>query len=211
MGESPRWLGERFWSAALAALTFGCVGLDDLGEWFHSVPMQKIFLVAHLAAVLFAALALWSMRHERRSTAATRLEWALAPAFAVVAAAVLLIVSPGKRFELWVIAIVLGFAVGLAAGIVPKAIKDFAQELVCIKRTWDGTIAAALLLLLALTRFVTTELMARPSGGYGVLGAAAAFLAAYLTGRMLTLLFYNAPKTIHLDMVRGEPSGRLNS
>ena len=73
-----------------------------------------------------------------------------------------------------------------------------------VKRTWDGTIAAALLLLLALLRFVTTELLARPSGGYGVLGAAAAFLAAYLSGRVITLLFYNAPKTIHLDMIRGQ-------
>ena len=33
---------------------------------------------------------------------------------------------------------------------------------------------------------------------------AAAFLAAYLTGRVVTLLFYSAPKTIHLDMIRGE-------
>ena len=73
-----------------------------------------------------------------------------------------------------------------------------------VKRTWDGTIAAALLLLLALVRFVTTELMARPSDGYGVLGAATAFLAAYLTGRVITLLFYNAAKTTHLDMVRGQ-------
>jgi hypothetical protein len=166
--------------------------------------MQMIFLVAHLAAVLLAVLALWSMRHELSGVAATRLEWALGPALAVVAAAVLLIVSPGKRFELWAIAIVAGVALGLVAGVLPKAIKDFALDLVRIKRRWDGVIVAALLLLLALTRFVTTELLARPSGKYGVLGAAAAFLAAYLAGRAITLLFYNAPKAIHLDMVRGQ-------
>ena len=151
-----------------------------------------------------AALALWSMRRELSETASSRFEWGLPPALAVVKAAVLLIVSPGKRFELWAIAIAAGFEIGLAAGTLPRAIKDFALELVRIKRTWDGTIAAALLLLLALVRFVTTELMGRQSGGYGVLGAAAAFLAAYLTGRVITLLFYNAPRTIHLDMTRGQ-------
>ena len=129
--------------------------------------MQILF---HLAAVLLAA-SLWSMRHELSETAAGRFEWLLPPALAVVTATVLLIVSPGKRFELWVIAIAVGFAIGLGAGMVPTAIKDFSLELVRIKRTWDGTIAATLLLLLAMTRFVTTELMGRQSGGYGVLGA----------------------------------------
>jgi len=28
-------------------------------------------------------------------------------------------------------------------------------------------------------------------------------MAAYVSGRAITLLFYNAPKTIHLDMIRG--------
>jgi hypothetical protein len=166
--------------------------------------MQTIFLVAHLAAVLLAALAFWSMRHELCETVANRFEWMLPAVLAIVTATVLLIVSPGKRFELWLIAIAVGFAIGLGAGMLPRAIKDFSLELVRIKRRWDGTIAAGLLLLLALVRFVTTELMGRQSGGYGVLGAVAAFLAAYLTGRVITLLFYNAPRTIHLDMVRGQ-------
>jgi hypothetical protein len=178
--------------------------LNDLEEWLHEFPMQTILLVAHLVAVLLAGLALWSMRHELGETAATRLEWLVPPALAVATATVLLIVSPGKRFELWAVAVAVGFALGLGAGMLLRAIKDFALELVRIKRTWDGTIAAALLFLLALVRFVSTELMGRQSGGYGVLGAAAAFLAAYLTGRAVTLLFYNAPRTIHLDMVRGE-------
>lgn len=181
-----------------------CVGPDHLEEWFHNLPMQILFLVAHLAAVLLAALALWATRHELYETASNRFDWLFPPALAVATAAVLLIVSPGKRFELWVIAIAVGFAVGLGAGMLPTAIKDFSLELVRIKRTWDGTIAAGLLLLLALIRFVSTELMGRQSGGYGVLAAAAAFLAAYLIGRAITLLFYNAPKTIHLDMIRGE-------
>ena len=166
---------------------------------------MKIFLVAHLAAIVLAALALWSMRHELSEKAASRFDWFLPPALAIVVAAILLIVSPGKRFELWAIAIVVGLAIGLGVGTILVAVKDFGLELVRITRSWDGTIAAVLLLLLALVRFVTSELMARPSGGYGVLGAAAAFLAAYLTGRVLTLLFYNAPRTVHLDMVRGEP------
>ena len=62
--------------------------------------MNTILLVAHLAAVLLAALALWSMRHELSEKAANRVEWMLPPALAVAAAAVLLVVSPGKRFEL---------------------------------------------------------------------------------------------------------------
>lgn len=166
--------------------------------------MQIIFLVAHLAAVLLAGLALWSTRHELSETATGRFGWLLPPALAAVTAAVLLVVSPGKRFELWVIAIAVGLVLGLGGGLLPTAIKDFSLELVRIKRTWDGTIAAALLLLLALARFVTTELMGRHSAGYGVLGAAAALIAAYLTGRAITLLFYNAPRTIHLDMVAGQ-------
>jgi len=165
--------------------------------------MQTLFLVAHLAAVLLASLALWSMRHELNETAANRFEWLLPPALAVATATVLLVVSPGKRFELWTVAIGVGLAVGLGAGMLPTAIKDFSLELVRIKRAWDGTIAAGLLLLLALARFVSTELMGRQSGGYGVLAAAASFLAAYLAGRAVTLLFYNAPRTVHLDMVRG--------
>ena len=44
--------------------------------------------------------------------------------------------------------------------------------------------------------------MNRPSGKFGVLGAGAAFLAAYLTGRAITLWFYTAPQTIHLDMTK---------
>jgi len=166
--------------------------------------MKIILLVAHLAAVLLAALALWSMRHELTQKPVTRLELALPPALATVVAAVLLIVSPGKRFELWTLAIAAGLVIGLVAGMVLKVVKDFAQKLVRVYRTWDGVGAAALLLLLALARIVTSDLMTRQSGQFGVLGAAAAFLAAYLSGRAITVHFYTAPKTIHLDMVRGE-------
>jgi len=130
--------------------------------------------------------------------------------FAIVTAAILLIVSPGKRFELWTVGIVAGLAIGLVMGTTLKVIKDFARQLVRANRTWDGVIAAALLLLLALARVVTSDLMDRQSGKFGVLGAAAAFLAAYLTGRAVTLHFYTAPKSIHLDMVRGQRrQGRL--
>jgi len=166
--------------------------------------VKTVFLLSHLSAVLLAALALWSMRHELTERAATRLEWALPPVLAVVVAAVLLIVSPGKRFELWTVGIVAGLAIGLVMGTALEAIKDFARGLVRVNRTWDGLAAAALLLLVALARVVTSDLMDRPSGKFGVLGAAAAFLAAYLTGRCITLHLYTAPKSIHLDMIRGE-------
>ena len=47
---------------------------------------------------------------------------------------------------------------------------------------------------------ITSDLMNRPSGKFGVLGAAAAFLAAYLLTRAIAIWFYTAPQSIHLDM-----------
>src|SRR5882724_2231738 len=131
--------------------------------------MKTTFLVAHLGAVLLAALALWSMRHELSEKAANRFEWMLPPMLAIVVAAVLLIVSPGKRFELWTLAIAAGLVIGLVAGMVLRVVKDFAQNLVRVYRTWDGAGAAALLLLLALARFVASDLTTRQSGQFGVL------------------------------------------
>jgi hypothetical protein len=165
---------------------------------------MTVFLLFHLTAVLLAALALWSMRHELSERAATRLQWVLPPALSVVVAAILLIVSPGKRFELWTVGIVAGFAIGLVMGTTPVVIKDFARELVRPNRAWDGVAASTLLLLLTIARVITSDLMDRPSGKFGVLGATAAFVAAYLVGRVITLLFYTAPKSIHLDMNRGQ-------
>jgi len=95
-------------------------------------------------------------------------------------------------------------AIGLIAGTMLKVEMDFAQKLVRTGRpTWDGVAAAALLLLLTVARLVTSDLMNRSSGKFGVLGAAAVFLAAYLAGRLITVLAYSAPKSIHRDMVRG--------
>lgn len=165
---------------------------------------MTLSLVLHLVAVVLAALALWSMRHEISERATRRSRWALPVLFAVATAAVLLYVSPGKRPELWLLCIGGGFVVGLGAGMAPTPIKDFSRNLVLVHRTWDGVAAAALLLLLAVTRFVTTDLMGRESHGFGVLGGLAMFVAAYLAGRFITLQFYTAPRSIHLDMVEGE-------
>jgi hypothetical protein len=164
---------------------------------------MSLLLIARLTAVLLSALALWSMRHELTEKPATRLEWARAPVLAAIAATVLLIVSPGKRFELWTVSILAGLAIGAAAGAILNVDKDFERKLVRVRRTFDGVGAAALLLLLALARFVTSDLMTRQSGRFGVLGAAAVFLAAFLVGRVVTLRYYAAPRAIHLDMVRG--------
>ncbi|UYN95909.1 MAG: hypothetical protein KIT25_02900 [Enhydrobacter sp.] len=143
------------------------------------------------------------MRHELSEKAATRLQWALGPALAVIVATVLLIVSPGKRFELWTVSIMAGLALGVAAGAILNADKDFERKLVRVRRTWDGLAATGLLLVLALSRFVTSDLMSRQSGRFGVLGAAAAFLAAFLVGRVIMLRYYTAPRSIHLDMLPG--------
>jgi hypothetical protein len=170
--------------------------------------MNSVAPILHISAVLLAALALWSMRHEFTENAVARREWAFGPVLAVVVAAVLLIVSPGKRFELWAAAIVVGLGLGAGAGMMLKVNQDFGQLLVRVPRTWDGVGAATLLLLLALARFVTSDLMARPSGKFGVLGAAAAFLAAYLASRYIIVRFHKAPKSIHLDMLRGRNPNR---
>jgi len=158
----------------------------------------------HILAVVLAGVGVWLMRHELSEIAAGRLTWALPPLFAIIVAAILLIVSPGKRFELWTVGIAVGGALGLAAGVILKVDTDFEKKLVRVQRTWDGFGAAGILLSLALVRFVTSDLMGRKSGGYGVLGAIAAFLAAYLVGRVITMRYYTARRSIHLDMNRGE-------
>ena len=170
--------------------------------------MKSAALIFHLVAVLLAALALWSMRHEFTEKAVARRDWAFAPALAVVVAAILLIVSPGKRFELWLAAIVVGLGLGAAMGMLLKVNQDFGLGLLRVPRTFDGVGAAALLLVLALARVVTSDLMERPSGKFGVLGAAAAFLAAYLAARFIIVRFYKAPKSIHLDMIQGKNPNR---
>ena len=170
--------------------------------------MKSVLLVTHLAAVLLAAAALWSMRHEYTQKAVTRLDWALGPALAVVVALMLLIASPGKRFELWAAAIVGGLALGAGAGMLLKVNQDVGLRLIRVPRSWDGIGAAALLLLAALARFVTSDLMARESGKFGVLGAGAAFLGAYLASRYLIVRYYKVPRSIHLDMIRGRNPNR---
>lgn len=169
-----------------------------------------MLLVAHLAAVLLAVLALCSLRHEMRETAVNLLDRSLPALFAILAAAVLLIVSPGKRFELWLVCIVVGLVGGLAMGMTLRGAKDFGNNLVRVYRAWDGVAAAAALILLAVVRLVTSDFTGRQSGGYGVLGALAALLAAYLLGRLITFQLYTAPRTIHLDMVRGQKRQRTD-
>lgn len=161
-------------------------------------------LLFHLVAVLLAALALWSIRHELNERATTRLAWVVTPALAIVVAAILLIVSPGKRYELWVAAIIVGLLLGTFAGLLLKVNRDYGQGLVRVARAWDGAGAAALLLLLTLARVVTSHLMNRSSGKFGVLGAVAALLAAYLVARYLVERFYKSPRAIHLDMMLGK-------
>lgn len=165
---------------------------------------MNVLLVAHLAAVLGAALAIWSLRHELSERAVNIFDRALPAIFAILSAAILLIVSPGKRWELWALCIVVGLVGGLAMGMALQGAKDFGNNLVRVYRAYDGVIAASLLLILALVRLVTSDLTGRQSGGYGVLGALAALLAFYLLGRAVTFQFYTAPRTIHLDMYRGQ-------
>lgn len=165
-------------------------------------------LIAQSIAVLLAALALWSLRHEIAGTAAPKIAWAIPPALAFVVMALLLAVSPGKRYELWVAAFLVGLAPGAFAGWLLKLNRDTGKQLMRVPFTWDGAAAAAALLALTILRFVTTNLMDRPSGKFGVLGAAAIVLTAYLVGRWLVARYYKFPNAIHLDMERGRNPGR---
>lgn len=169
---------------------------------------MSVPFISHLVAVLLAALALWTIRFEFGGKAATRREWAVPTAFAVLAAVVLLAVSPGKRVELWAAVIVIGLVAGATAGALKKVNQDHGRQLIRVPPTWDGGAAAALLLLLALLRFVTSSLMGRQSSGFGVLAAGATFLAAYLAARYIVVRFYKAPKSIHLDMTHGRDPHR---
>jgi hypothetical protein len=171
---------------------------------------MNALLFSHVVAVLIASLALWSLRHELTERAVNVFDRAVPAIFAILAAAVLLIVSPGKRFELWLIAIAVGLVGGLVMGMTLQGAKDFGNNLVRVYRAWDGVAAAAALVLLALIRLVTSDVTGRQSGGYGVLGALAALLAAYLVGRIITFQFYTAPRTIHLDMFRGQKRQRTD-
>jgi hypothetical protein len=169
---------------------------------------MSILFISHLLAVLLAGLALWTIRFEFGGKAATRREWAAPAAFAVLAAVVLLVVSAGKRFELWAAVVVIGLVAGATAGALKKVNQDHGRQLIRVPPTWDGGAAAAALLLLALLRFVTSNLMGRQSSGFGVLAAGATFLAAYLGARYIVVRFNKAPKSIHLDMTHGRDPHR---
>jgi hypothetical protein len=161
---------------------------------------MKNLIFLHVLVVAMAAVCLWSLRHELVERPVSGLGFAFPALLSILVAAALLIVSPGKRFELWVIAIVLGLASGLGMGVILSAVKDYERRVVKVQRTWDGFGAAALLLLLAIARLVTSDLMARLHSKSGLLGASASFLAAYICGRAITIWWYTAPRTIHLDM-----------
>ena len=161
--------------------------------------VKSVVLLYQLTAVGLAGVALYSIRHEVSEKATMRLAWVATPALAIAAAAALLIVSPVQRIEFWILAVAVGFFLGALAGSWLKINQDVGQQLLRVARTWDGAIAAVLLLLLALARLVIS-----PKPGELGLGAGiAAFLAAYLTGRYIIARFYKAPRAIHLDMIRG--------
>src|SRR5471030_478461 len=146
-----------FVAAALPATENPAQWNGDPQNAEHELSMKSDLFVFHVVAVLLAAAALWSIRHEFTQRATTRLAWAFPPLFAVVAAAILLIVSPGKRVELWAAAIVIGFLIGLGAGTILKINQDFGLKLMRVQRSWDGVGAAILLLLLALARLVSSR------------------------------------------------------
>jgi membrane protein CcdC involved in cytochrome C biogenesis len=164
--------------------------------------MKSLTLVLHLLAIVTAAWCLWSMRHELTKRPTNRMGFAIPPILAVITALLLMGVSLGKRLDFWLLTVLAGFVVGIGAGLLLKVDKDFERRIVRVWRTYDGVAAGGLLLLLAIARFVTTDVMGRVSQGFGVLAGTAAFLAAFLVGRVVSLRYYTARKAIHLDMKR---------
>lgn len=164
--------------------------------------MKSLTLVLHLLAIVTAAWCLWSMRHELTKRPTNRMGFAIPPILAVITALLLMGVSLGKRLDFWLLTMLAGFVVGIGAGMILKVDKDFERRIVRVWRTYDGVAAGGLLLLLAIARFVTTDVMGRVSQGFGVLAGTAAFLAAFLVGRVVSLRYYTARKAIHLDMKR---------
>ena len=164
--------------------------------------MKSLTLVLHLLAIVTAAGCLWSMRHELTKRPTNRMGFAIPPLLAVVTALLLMGVSLGKRLDFWLLTVLAGFVVGIGAGMILKVDKDFERRLVRVWRTYDGVAAGGLLLLLAIARFATTDVMGRVSQGFGVLAGTAAFLAAFLVGRVVSLRYWTARKAIHLDMKR---------
>lgn len=165
---------------------------------------SSVLFIAHLSAVLLAGFALWLMRFEISGKAVTRREWTVPAVLAVLAAVVLLIVSPGKRLELWAAAIAGGLLAGALAGMLLKVNQDHGKKLIRVPPVWDGVGATALLLLLAIVRFVSSSLMGRQSSGFGVLAGGAMFLAGFIAARFIVLRFYKAPRSIHIDMAHGQ-------
>lgn len=165
-------------------------------------------MIWHLAAVGLAALALWRTRHEWTETAATRLDWALPAVLAIAVAVVLLGVSPGKRIAFWILTVgtgtVLGGLAGLLLGQLNGLERDTGHDLLRMRRAWDGAGAAAVLLLLASTRFLSSDVFQRHSAGFGVLGALAALLAAYLSARLITVKVIARWRAAYANMERGE-------
>lgn len=164
--------------------------------------MKSLTVVLHLLAIVTAAWCLWSMRHELTKRPTNRMGFAIPPILAVITALLLMGVSLGKRLDFWLLTMLAGFVVGIGAGMILKVDKDFERRIVRVWRTYDGVAAGGLLLLLAIARFVTTDVMGRVSQGFGVLAGTAAFLAAFLVGRVVSLRYYTARKAIHLDMKR---------
>ena len=165
---------------------------------------MKSLIYLHLLVLVMAMICLWSLRHELVERPVSGLGFARPAVLAILVAAALLIVSPGKRVELWAIAIVLGLFLGLGMGVILGAVKDYERRVVKVQRTWDWLLGArrrcsCSLSLPGAPRVHRTG-MTRQSSKFGILGASASFLAAYICGRAITIWFYTAPRTIHLDM-----------
>ena len=92
----------------------------------------------------------------------------------------------------------------MVLGMMNNLERDTGHDLLRIRRSWDGAGAAFVLLLLALTRFLSSDVFQRHSAGFGVLGALAALLAAYLTARLIMLKAVARWRAAYANMERGE-------
>jgi len=163
---------------------------------------MKFIVILHLLAIATAVACVWSLRYELNKRPTRRMGFALPPILAIVTALLLMGVSAGKRLDFWALTLGAGLVIGLGAGLMLKVDKDFERSLVRVWKTYDGVVMACVLVLLAIARFVSTDIMGRESRGFGVLAGAAVFIAAFFVGRVVSLRYYTARKAIHLDMKR---------
>ena len=145
--------------------------------------------LSNLVTVIFAAICLWTIAAQARGNIVKLWRLAIPASFAAIEAFVLLASVFDANLESdaeWLIAAVIGVAVGRMRGWAIALEVDRQHDLVRQHRAADGPLAAIGLVLLALTDFASSALQ-EPLLDPQHTAAAAALFAGYLGGRALAI------------------------